>query len=169
MSEPFVGEIRMFGGNFAPVGWALCNGQSMSISEYDVLFTLLGTTYGGDGQSTFALPDLRGRIPLHQSATSPLGTDQGTETVTLVSTQLPSHTHAFQGSSNAAGTEPSPSNQVLAQTSGPLDLLDTTAPDSAMAPSSVLPTGGSQAHENMQPFLCVNFIIALYGLFPSQN
>jgi microcystin-dependent protein len=159
----------MFGGNFAPVDWALCNGQLMSISEYEVLFTLIGTTYGGDGQSTFALPDLRGRIPLHQSATYPLGTVQGTETVTLLSTQLPSHTHPFQGSSSAAGTEPSPSNQVLAQTSGSLALLGTTAPSAAMDPASVLPTGGSQAHENMQPFLCVNFIIALNGIFPSQN
>ena len=170
MSQPYVGEIRLFCGNFAPAGWALCQGQLLPISENEVLFQLIGTTYGGDGQETFALPNLASRVPVHMgtqnSRTFTIGELAGVETVTLTTQQIPSHTHvpaAFAG----AGSNASPSNGVWAESS--LTLFSSSAPSVAMSPASVGQAGGSQPHENMIPFLCVNFIISLFGVFPSQT
>src|SRR5437868_14582547 len=163
MSSPFVGEIRMFGGNFAPVGWAFCDGALVPISENDTLFNLIGTTYGGDGQENFALPDLQGRIPLHAgkgpnvSQTYQLGEAAGVEQVTLSVNQMPSHTHAVIGTSDI-GTDPGPSDDTLA-TSSLLKLYVGIAPDSNMAPNAIGPAGGSQPHDNMMPYLVVTFII----------
>ena len=173
MSQPFIGEIRMFGGNFAPAGWAFCNGQLMPISENDALFTLIGTTYGGDGQETFGLPDLQGRIPLHAgqgpgiSQTYQLGEKAGTESVTLTVNQLPNHTHTLIGSSDIA-TDPGPNGDMLA-TSSLLQPYVGIAPDAFMAANAIGPVGGSQPHDNMMPYLTVSFIISLFGIFPSQT
>lgn len=167
MSQPFIGEIRMFGGNFPPLGWAFCDGSLLAISENDALFNLIGTTYGGDGQSTFALPDMRGRIPIHQGAGFVLGQLGGTETETISLAQYPSHTHNLLASGNP-GTS----------TAGPTGVTGTTAVNiygsgpasEAMAANAIsIAPGGSQPHDNMAPFLCVNFIISLFGIFPSQN
>jgi microcystin-dependent protein len=166
MSEPYVGEIRMVGFNFAPVNWAFCNGQLLPISEYEVLFTLIGTTYGGDGQTTFALPNLQGRIPFHQGSSYVIGQLSGTETVTLAANQLPVHTHAL-ATSSAGGTQSAPTGGYWAQS--PLGEYSTEAAAHSMAPTAVGSTGGSQPHDNLPPFLVVNFIISLYGVFPSQN
>lgn len=172
MGQPFVGEIRMFGGNFAPAGWAFCNGALVPISENEVLFVLIGTTYGGDGEETFALPDLQGRIPIHQG-TGPglqpraLGEKEGSESVTLTTNQLPVHTHPVLCSSNA-GNQSSPAGSVWAA-SGLGDQLYSNFPTSAnMNTGTVLPAGGSQPHDNMHPFLVISFIISLFGIFPSQ-
>jgi microcystin-dependent protein len=160
----------MFAGNFAPVGWMLCQGQLLPISEYDTLFNLIGTTYGGDGQSTFALPDLQSRVPVHmgqgQGLTSrTIGERAGAENVTLQATQIPAHTHPAQASSGAA-TASSPSGNVWATgTSTPFS--DQVA-DSHVSASAIQTVGGGQPHENMLPFLVVNFIISLFGVFPSQ-
>ena len=174
MSEPFVGEIRMFAGNFAPQGWAFCDGQLLAISQNDALFSLLGTIYGGDGQTTFALPDLRGRIPVHMGSgpgLSPrqLGSNGGNETVTLTVNQLPPHSHALNGT-DAAATANSPAGNVPAA-SNTIDLYATADPvaSDALASSSLGNSGGSQPHSNLMPFLCVNFIIALFGIYPSRN
>ena len=166
MSEPFIGEIRMFGGNFAPAGWAFCDGSTLPISENDALFTLIGTTYGGDGQETFQLPDLRGRLPLHQSGNFALGAKGGVESVTLTLNQTPTHTHAFLATMNTGGTTNPPSN-VVAQIPGGSAYIQDSA-SVVMAPS-LTPVGGSQPHENCQPFLCISFIISLFGIFPTQN
>lgn len=166
MAQPYVGEIRMFGGNFAPAGWMFCEGQLLPISENVTLFQLIGTTYGGDGQSTFALPDLRGRLPIHQGNTFVLAQTGGVETVTLTLTQLPAHSHAFLGSSDVANNT-NPESQVVAQASSFFPYLN-ALPTVAGAPAAGGTTGGSQPHENMQPYLCVSFIISLFGLFPSQ-
>ncbi|UIO40638.1 tail fiber protein [Brevibacillus brevis] len=171
MAEPFLGEIRMFGGDFAPQGWALCEGQILSISEYDTLFSLIGFTYGGDGQTTFALPDLRGRIPLHQGknpstgTTFVIGEKNGVESVTLNVPQLPAHTHTVHASSQP-GTQNSPTNAVWAKNS---QLYSTNAPDGLMNASSLSTVGGNQPHSNLMPFTVINFIIALYGIYPQQN
>lgn len=168
--DEYVGEIRMFAGNFAPVGWELCQGQLLSIAEYSVLFQLIGTTYGGNGQTTFALPDLRGRIPIHVSSGLPLGAQTGTETVTLISPQVPVHTHALRASTQLGpqgGTVSSSS--VLAQTDGSNLYASTGRRSATLAPSSVQVSGGNQPHDNMSPYLCVNFIISTQGVFPSQN
>lgn len=173
MAQPYVGEIRMFAGTYAPNGWMLCDGQVLPISENETLFQLVGTTYGGDGESTFALPDLRGRIPIHMG-TSPDGTAHsigqtgGTEQETLTPQQIPSHGHALLATANL-GTDNNPGGNVLAQTSGGVMLYREVAPSGAMDPGVVAMTGGSQPHENTQPFLCVNFIISLFGIFPSQT
>jgi microcystin-dependent protein len=167
MSQPFVGEIRMFAGNFAPVGWLLCQGQLLPISEYDTLFTLIGTTYGGDGEETFKLPDLQGRVPIHQSSGYPIGASGGVETVTLTTNQIPSHTHALTATTSPAD-DVNPTNNVLAQASTFDGYEIALPPASAMAPQSIGPAGNNQPHENMQPYLCVNFIISLYGIFPQQ-
>jgi microcystin-dependent protein len=172
MSQPYIGEIRMFGGNFAPAGWAFCDGQSMPISENDALFTLIGTTYGGDGQETFNLPNLQSRVPIHQGTgpngtTYQLGEMAGTEQETLTVQQTPIHSHA-PVASNTVSTQTSPSNLLLAQSSAATLYIADTA-SVALATSSVSPVGGSQPHENVQPFLCVNFIISLFGVFPSQT
>ena len=166
MGQPFVGEIRMFGGNFAPVGWMFCAGQLLPISEYDTLFNLIGTTYGGDGQTTFALPDLRGRLPIHQDSQFTIGETGGVETVTLTTNQIPAHNHAMQATADIP-TGSSPSNAVTGQAAA--KLYRSGAPTLQLAPGSVEPTGGSQPHDNRQPYLCVTFIISLFGIFPSQN
>jgi microcystin-dependent protein len=166
MAQPYVGEIRMFAGNFAPAGWMFCEGQELPISEYETLFNLIGTTYGGDGQSTFTLPDLRGRLPVHQGngfAQAELG---GVEDVAITVSQLPAHSHALLAS-GAPGTANNPSGRVVASAPA-VDVYVEDTPGAALAPlTAVDPTGGSQPHTNMQPYLCVDFIISLFGIFPS--
>jgi len=166
MSQPFVGEIRMFGGNFAPAGWALCNGALMPISENETLFNLIGTTYGGDGQSTFALPNLQSRVPIHQGNGFALAQTAGEESVTLIVGQMPQHSHVPQAFSGSGG-QSSPSNGVWAAPSSANRYSD-AAPSIAMAGNALGQAGGSQPHDNMIPFLAVNFIISLFGVFPSQ-
>ena len=169
--EPYIGEIRIFGGNFAPQGWAFCNGQIMAISEYDALFGLLGTTYGGNGQTTFALPDLRGRLPLHMGTSTTgshyaLGEQAGSEEVTLLSTQLPQHSH--QAMAAASGDVESPSNTFWAGFGDALG-YSKALPSTTMAPQALSLTGGNQPHENMMPSQALTFIIALFGIYPSPN
>ncbi len=172
MSEPFVGEIRMFAGNFAPRGWAFCEGQLIAVSQNEALFSLLGTIYGGDGRTTFGLPDMRGRIPLHQG-TGPglsnrrLGAKSGQEQVTLTSNQLPSHTHTINGSSADANVN-APAGMVPSKALT-VSLYSTADPAADFAASAVGNAGGSQAHSNLMPTLCVNFIIALFGIYPSRS
>jgi microcystin-dependent protein len=169
MSQPFVGEIRMFAGNFAPAGWMFCEGQLLPISEFETLFNLIGTTYGGDGQSTFALPDLRGRLPIHQGVGFTPAQTGGVESVTLVAGQIPAHSHPFLASANQASST-SPANQVPAVTqAATITPYGTDAPPVQLSPSSVGSTGGSQPHDNFQPYLCIDFIISLFGVFPSQT
>jgi microcystin-dependent protein len=171
--DQYVGEIRMFGGNFAPVGWAFCDGSLLPISENETLFALIGTTYGGDGQTTFALPDLRGRLPLHMG-TNPstgtaylLGAKSGVETVTLTPGQLPRHTHTVQASA-LAGTSNTPEGNVWA--SGKLLYADgSSSPALTMSPGSLSSAGNNQPHSNIMPYLTISFIIALEGIFPSQS
>jgi microcystin-dependent protein len=167
MAQPYVGEIRMFAGNFAPAGWMLCAGQLLPISENETLFQLIGTTYGGDGESTFALPNLSSRVPIHQGNGSILGEQGGVETVTLTVQQIPSHSHAFMG----AGVD---GNQISAAGALEANSLNLTPyinqpPDTSFNSGAIAPTGGSQPHENLQPFLCINFIISLFGIFPSPT
>lgn len=170
MSNPFVGEMRMFGGNFAPAGWAFCSGQLMAISQNDVLFALIGTTYGGDGVNTFGLPDMRGRIPVHQGTligtTFVIGQVSGSENVTLLSTQLPSHNHAIPASSTGKSTT-DPTGGVPATSN--VAPYTQSVQDTAMGAQMIGPAGGNQPHDNMMPFLCVSFIISLFGIFPSRN
>jgi microcystin-dependent protein len=173
MGEPFIGEIRMFGGNFPPAGWAFCDGQLMPISQNDTLFNLIGTTYGGDGQETFAMPDLQGRIPLHQgqgpgiSQNYQMGEKGGVESVTITTNTTPIHSHAFLASGDAADN-PNVGGNIMA-TAPQLQWLygaNATTPFNGQSISTI---GGSQPHENMMPFLVVSFIISLFGIFPSQN
>jgi microcystin-dependent protein len=172
MPEPYVGEIRMFAGNFAPAGWMFCEGQPLPISENEVLFQLIGTTYGGDGEETFNLPNLASRVPIHMG-TGPSGTTYqigemaGTEQETLTVQQIPSHTHTLTVST-AAGTTNSPAGAVLAA-SPSVQMFIVDSPDNTLNAAAVGPAGGSQPHENTQPFLCINFIISLFGVFPSQT
>jgi microcystin-dependent protein len=172
MAQPYIGEIRMFGGNFAPAGWALCDGSLVAIAENTALFTLIGTTYGGDGQATFGLPDLRGRIPIHMGQGSGLSSRQigengGSESVTLTPAQLANHSHAFPASTTAASSG-DPLNAVVADT-GAASVYSTSNPNVAMSPSAITVAGGSQSHDNMMPYGCVNFIISLFGIFPTLN
>jgi microcystin-dependent protein len=167
MAQPYVGEIRMFAGNFAPAGWMFCEGQLLPISEYETLFNLIGTTYGGDGQSTFALPDLRGRIPLHQGNGFTLAEQGGAEEITLILGQIPTHTHPAVASTDPAG-QSNPANQVLGNSQGAQPYIE-DVPQGNMSPQSVGSTGGSQPHTNFQPYLCVDFIISLFGIFPSPT
>jgi microcystin-dependent protein len=172
MDQPYIGEIRMFAGNFAPNGWMFCEGQPLPIAENEALFQLIGTTYGGDGEETFNLPNLASRVPIHMGTgpdgtTYQLGEMAGTEQETLTVQQIPNHSHPFTASTNAA-QESSPANNVLAQ-STVADMFIQDSPDGALAPSSVQPAGGSQPHDNTQPFLCINFIISLFGVFPSPT
>jgi microcystin-dependent protein len=167
MAQPYVGEIRMFAGNFNPAGWMFCDGALLPISENETLFQLIGTTYGGDGQSTFGLPDLRGRIPIHQGNGFTLAENGGVETVTLSVAQIPSHTHPMLASSNTA-TQTTPQTTVLA-TPTVIDLYRVGLANSPMAPQAVSAVGGSQPHNNLQPYLCINYIISLFGIFPSQT
>jgi microcystin-dependent protein len=181
MAEPFLGEIRMFGGNFAPNGWAFCNGQILSISQNSALFALLGTTYGGNGQTTFGLPNLQGQVPIHWGGAPSgsqynVGQTGGTENVTLIQGQMPSHNHNV-GVSSAAGDVTSPVNAIPAQVNtgnarSPVTTAmgySNTPQNGTMPANTVSMTGGSQPHPNMQPFLCVTFIIALNGIFPSRS
>jgi microcystin-dependent protein len=167
MAQPYVGEIRMFAGNFAPAGWMFCEGQLLPISENETLFQLIGTTYGGDGESTFALPDLRGRIPIHQGNEFILAQTGGVEEVTLTTQQIPIHTHALIASTNFGNTA-QPNNLILGASST-FDLYVDSPATSAMSPLDIGPVGGSQPHTNFQPYLCVDFIISLFGIFPSQT
>jgi microcystin-dependent protein len=167
MAQPYVGELRMFAGNFAPAGWMFCEGQLLPISEYETLFNLIGTTYGGDGQSTFALPDLRGRIPIHQGNGFTLAETGGVEEITLTVNQIPAHSHPFLASTSPAESS-TPAGNVLAESSQ-LALYMDDQPNAPMNASSVTSTGGSQPHSNFQPYLCVDFIISLFGIFPSQT
>ncbi len=174
--DPFLGEIIMFGGNFAPRGWALCDGQLLPISQNSALFSILGTTYGGDGRTTFALPDLRGRAPMHAGSgpglsTRQLGQKGGAEEVTLTAAQMPSHTHQARCDKTVgAGHTNVAEGSVWANDAGAASATySTNAPDADMATNALNATGGNQAHNNMQPFLAVNFIIALQGTFPSRN
>ena len=170
MSQPYVGEIRMFGGNFPPNGWAFCQGQSMQISDNDTLFNLIGTTYGGDGQETFNLPNLGGRLPLHVGAGYQIGQMGGVPSVTLSVQQTPSHGHPLVGSTApASGTNPQNSVFAHLPDAGVQTAYGTTAPFGAIDPSSVAPMGGSQPHDNMQPYCAVSFIIALYGIYPQPG
>jgi microcystin-dependent protein len=172
MSEPFVGEIRMFAGNFAPRGWAFCDGQLLAVSQNDALFSLLGTIYGGDGRTTFGLPDMRGRIPLHAGhgpglSERRLGSRGGAENVTLTVNQMPSHTHPMQAN-RASASSPSPQGRV----SGgdlPIDIYAEAPPTTAMSSQAITYTGGSRSHSNTMPYLCVNFIMALFGIYPSRH
>jgi microcystin-dependent protein len=157
----------MFAGNFAPVGWMFCNGQILPISQYEVLYQLIGTTYGGDGQQTFQLPNLQSRVPLHLGSGYVLGQPGGTETVTLTTAQIPAHTHVPQANS-AGGNAPNPAAAVWAAASA--DNLYSTSPTTgAMNAAAIGNTGGTLPHDNMLPFLAVSFIISLFGVFPSQN
>ena len=167
MSQPFVGEIRMFGGNFAPAGWMFCEGQLLPISENETLFNLIGTTYGGDGQSTFALPDLRGRLPIHQGNSFVLAQTGGAEEITLTVQQITTHNHPFLGTSSNA-SDANAINNVVAQATSGFPYLN-APPPVAMAPGSVSITGGSQPHTNFQPYLCIDFIISLFGIFPPPS
>ncbi len=158
----------MFAGTFAPAGWMLCEGQLLPISDNETLFNLIGTTYGGDGQSTFALPDLRGRIPLHQGNRYTLAETGGVEEVTLTVSQIPSHSHALRASSGA-GSQASPKDGVFAGHRDHKVFANTQLPQGTLSTSTVNAVGGSQPHENFPPYLCVNFIISLFGIFPSPT
>lgn len=167
MAQPYVGEIRMFAGNFAPAGWMFCEGQLLPISENETLFQLIGTTYGGDGESTFALPDLRGRIPIHQGNGFILAETGGAEEITLTVQQIPAHSHPLLATQTVANDQ-TPSQNILAQT-GTFDGYQSSPPSATMAPQSIGPVGGSQPHTNFQPYLCIDFIISLFGIFPSPT
>lgn len=176
--EPYLGEIRMFAGNFAPRGWALCAGQILPIAQYTALFSILGTTYGGDGRTTFGLPDLRGRTPIHVSPSYSLGSKGGTETSALTAAQLPAHTHAVTGTAMKCNTvAPGSSNDPTANYPTANTATHTTYATAAganefMAADAVVtgvaPVGGGQPINNMMPYTCINFIIALQGIFPSR-
>jgi microcystin-dependent protein len=175
MGQPFVGEIRMFAGNFAPAGWMFCEGQLLPISENETLFNLIGTTYGGDGQETFALPDLRGRVPIHQGTGPGLTSRQlaetgGTETVTLTTNTIPIHTHPAL-CNDGTGASTSNPNAGTWTTADTANYLSTGATTGFMGTPSILssPVGGSQPHENLVPYLCVDFIISLFGIFPTPS
>jgi len=163
--SPYVGEIRMFAGNFAPAGWMFCDGSVLPISEYETLFNLIGTTYGGDGQSTFALPDLRGRLPVHQGSGFSLSQTGGVETVTLTTSTIPAHTHTVSATTNS-NTASLPSGNFLA--AGP-DIYDQNKPGNNTMAAAIGAVGGSQPHDNFQPYLCVSFILSLYGVYPSPS
>jgi len=167
MAQPYVGEIRLFAGNFAPAGWMFCDGQLLPISEHETLFNLIGTTYGGDGQSTFALPNLQSRVPIHFGNGFILAQTGGVESVTLTQSQIPAHAHSFMASADPANS-PNPAAHVLGEA------VSTTPyfagpPAVGLAPQSILPVGGSQPHDNMQPFQCIHYIISLFGIFPSPT
>ena len=167
MAFPMVGEIRMFAGNFAPAGWAFCDGTLLPISENETLFQLIGTMYGGDGESTFALPDMRGRIPIHQGNGFILAETGGAEEITLTVQQIATHSHAWLCSNNTTDTA-APQNAVMGPP-GPVAITPygSDAPSTTLNPGTLSPVGGSQPHTNFQPYLCVDFIISLFGIFPS--
>jgi microcystin-dependent protein len=169
-AEPFIGEIFMFGGNFAPQGWAFCNGAVMPISGNEALFALLGTTYGGDGEETFALPDLRGRIPIHHGSGHVQGEVEGSQTVTLLGTQIPAHTHQLGVSPNASSLDAPASGDLPGETSlAGVRIYAEPSAAAAMNAAAISTAGGGQPHQNVMPSLAVNFIICLFGIFPSRN
>lgn len=172
MAQPFVGEIRIFAGNFAPAGWQFCDGSLLPISEQETLFNLIGTTYGGDGQNTFAVPDLRGRLPMHTGTNAgtafTIGQNGGVEEVTINVPQMPAHSHPMLASTNT-GTSSNPQGNVLDQMNGAILVYKEQAPTVALSAAVISSVGGSQPHSNLQPYLCVNFIISLFGIFPSQT
>jgi microcystin-dependent protein len=167
MAQPYVGEIRLFAGNFAPAGWMTCDGQTLPISENETLFNLIGTTYGGDGQSTFSLPDLRGRVPLHMGNGFTLAETGGAESITLTQVQLPAHSHPAQG--NGGGNVVNPADAYWSTdpygNTGAY-VTAATGANATMAADAIMPSGGSQPHANIQPFTCINYIISLFGIFP---
>jgi microcystin-dependent protein len=167
MAQPYVGEIRIFAGNFAPTGWMFCEGQLLPISQYETLFNLIGTTYGGDGQSTFALPDMRGRIPIHMGNGFVLAETGGAEEITLTVSQIPAHTHALLASTDA-GTQTNPGGNVSAQNTL-VQLYVEDVPTVNAGAQAITPVGGSQPHQNFQPYLCLDYIISLFGIFPSPT
>ncbi|MGD2111336.1 MAG: tail fiber protein [Phycisphaerae bacterium] len=172
MSEPFVGEIRIFAGNFAPRGWALCDGQLLAVSQNEALFSLLGTIYGGDGRTTFGLPDIRGRLPVHMGtgpglSSRPIGQKGGEEKLTLTTNQLPSHTHTYQASRDVAADSTGTGNALGESPS--ITLYRAATPTVPMSANAVTKVGGSQNHTNLMPFQCVHFIIALLGIYPSRS
>ena len=167
MSQPYYGEIRMFAGNFAPAGWMLCEGQILPISENETLFNLIGTTYGGDGQSTFGLPDLRGRVPIHQGNVFVIGEQGGVEEVTLTVNQIPVHSHALFASGDL-GNQLTTTGNLLSNSQGAIPYIEDVTTIN-MSSSAITPVGGSQPHTNFQPYLCVNFIISVFGIFPTPT
>ena len=167
MSNPYIGEIRIFAGNFAPAGWNFCDGSLVPISQNEVLYQLVGTTYGGDGVNTFALPNLQSRIPVHQGSGYAMGQMGGSETVTLTTAQIPAHAHAAACNSGS-GILNSPANNVWAASASAKQFTD-QPPNTTMSPAALASSGGSQPHDNMVPYLAVNFIISLFGIFPSQT
>lgn len=174
MSEPFTAEIRIFAGNFAPRGWAFCDGQLLPIAQNTALFSLIGTTYGGDGRSTTALPNLQGRAPMHPGrgpglTARRLGQRIGAETVTLSEAQIPSHSHTARATTSGANTNIPTNTTALARSGGDRLYTSTTTANVDMASETLSTTGGGQAHTNLQPFLVLNFIIALVGLYPSRS
>lgn len=167
MAQPYVGEVRIFGGNFAPAGWAFCEGQLLPISENETLFQLIGTTYGGDGETTFALPDLRGRLPVHVGNGFILAETGGAEEITLTVNQIPAHTHALIAA-DSAGTDKSPQGNLPAHSFNVTPYIN-DPPSGNFGAGAVAAAGGSQPHANLQPYLCVNYIISLFGIFPSPT
>jgi len=174
MADPFVAEIRIFPFNFAPKGWAWCNGQLMPLSQNTALFSLLGTTYGGDGKSNFALPDLEGRAPMHPGqgpglSLHDLGETGGSETVTLLESEIPAHIHTVRASNQGGDTQEPTANTAVASPSGALPFAPSASPLAMMAPESLAPAGGDQPHNNMMPYLTCYFCIALQGVFPPRT
>lgn len=167
MAQPYVGEIRMFAGNFPPAGWMFCEGQLLPISENETLFQLIGTTYGGDGQTTFALPDLRGRLPLHQGNGFTLAETGGAEAITLTVNQIPAHTHTLIAA-DAAGDQISPAGNHPARSFNVVPYIN-DVPTGNFNTAAITTVGGNQPHNNFQPYLCVDFIISLFGIFPSPT
>lgn len=168
MAEPFLSEIRIMSFSYAPKGWAMCNGQLLPINQNQALFSLLGTTFGGDGRVNFALPDLRGRTPMHVGQSHTLGERGGEQAHTLAITEIPTHIHFLNATTNVATTNTPDNTKVLAQSTAS-NLYGAASALGVMAPAAVSNVGGSQAHLNMQPFLTLTFCIALQGIFPSQN
>jgi microcystin-dependent protein len=170
MAQPYVGEIRMFAGNFAPAGWLFCEGQLLPISENETLFQLIGTSYGGDGESTFALPDLRGRIPIHQGNGFVLAETGGAEEITLTVQQVPAHSHPFLATTNPASTAvPGTSVTLAVGLTATITPYGKDNPSTTLSPQMIGSVGGSQPHTNFQPYLCINFIISQFGIFPSPT
>lgn len=167
MSQPYIGEIRLFGGTFNPAGWAKCNGQLVPISENDALFILLGTTYGGDGENTFALPDMQSRLPLHVGNGFTLGQTGGVESVTLTTNQMPSHTHPVMCNTNGNSNTADPANSIW--NGSDVTQYSNAGVTGQMFSPNLDIAGGNQPHENLQPYLCVTFIISLFGIFPQAN
>ncbi|MEZ4959287.1 MAG: tail fiber protein [Saprospiraceae bacterium] len=172
--EPFIGEIKLFAGNFAPRGWAFCDGQLLPISQNTALFSILGTTYGGDGRTTFALPDMRGRVPLHQG-TGPglsdysLGQRGGTESVTLTVLELPPHSHSLNANKQNGDTSDTPGSSLADTKGSDRDYMKSGEVDIQMSAKSIGSTGGGMPHENRQPYLAINYIIAMQGVYPSRS